>query len=254
VPLAPPAPVFVFARFPDFHGNTLDDGTKVLYRRSDVRGTVLIASRAGGTFEVYRAPDAPPEPLVGELALDGVKIGIADWFAASRVEERLVAVQPGGGPPAYCVSLEGASAGVWLCEGHGEARSADGTWAATVRTSYPLGFSVTLDDAVAEHWPNSSIPRAYYSHVRVGGADAPLSRVRIETNAPLVRGGFRLYQSSMDPEPPFRWSGFAVAHDPGIPVVAAGFLIMSAGLLWLYVTRFILRPLARGAPAAKEGQ
>ena len=108
--------------------------------------------------------------------------------------------------------------------------------------AFPLGFQVTLHDAVAKYWPASSVAKAYYSDVTVAdsGQSNPLN-TRIQTNAPLIRNGFYLYQSGIDQNAPYRWSVFQVAYDPGLALVSSGFLIMLVGLLWLYTVRFVLR-------------
>ena len=53
----------------------------------------------------------------------------------------------------------------------------------------------------------------------------------------------------MDENAPYRFSVFAVAQDPGVGVVTIGFLIMTAGMLWLYWRRFVQKPLQQ----RKEG-
>jgi len=78
-----------------------------------------------------------------------------------------------------------------------------------------------------------------------GPEDVEGQSVRIETNSPLFRNGFRLYQSDIDKREPYRYSVFSVSKDPGVPWVTIGFLVMTIGLLWLYLDRFMLKPIDR---------
>jgi hypothetical protein len=57
----------------------------------------------------------------------------------------------------------------------------------------------------------------------------------------------------MDQQPPYQHSGFSVARDPGLPFVTVGFLAMFLGLFWLYLRRFILRPIREGRAIRREG-
>ena len=63
-------------------------------------------------------------------------------------------------------------------------------------------------------------------------------RKTIEVNDPLKHGGYVFYQTDYDPEQA-AWSGFQVKKDPGIPVVYAGFILLTAGL----ILQFYVRPV-----------
>jgi cytochrome c biogenesis protein ResB len=176
----------------------------------------------------------------------------AFWKTTSD-EEEVERDPKGKGPPAYRVRVGERAEPAWLQQGRGVTFSADGSTRAHVGNAWPLGFSLTLNDAVAEFWPASNIPRAYYSDVSVSDSE-PSSKIpaRIETNAPLHRNGYRLYQSSMDPDAPYRYSIFSVAKDAGVPWVTLGFLILTFGLLWLYGKRFVVEPI-RASRRGKGG-
>jgi len=66
-------------------------------------------------------------------------------------------------------------------------------------------------------------------------------RRSIAVNKPLRWKGFTLYQAGYDPENP-NYSNILVSHDPGVPVVYAGFLLLTAGLAWTFL-RALRRPL-----------
>ncbi len=235
--------LYAFA-YHEFHGNRLDDGAEVRYRRPRP-GTVLLLSQPDGRVDAYLDRTAQPRALAPEAprALGACTLTLLEFFPSSREVERVAADPTNTGPPAFLVSIGASGTPAWLSQGRGAARSPDGKAAAVLTGEFPLGFALTLDDAVARYWPASRIPRAYFSLVRVGGGglSAPES-ARIETNAPLLHNGYRLYQSGMDQEAPFRWSSFSVAYDPGVPFVAAGFYMLMAGLLWLTCVRFTGRP------------
>jgi hypothetical protein len=235
--------VYSFAMI-EFHGNALSDGTQLLYHRPASGKTALLISRSPERLESYESTDEEPrvasqsDPLVFGNAPMQLKIRLDAFWPASTTEQRVTFDRTGRGPAAYKISVGGGEP-AWLSNGRGEALSPDGRLRATVDNSYPLGFALTLDDAVAEFWPVSSIPKAYYSLVDVSDT----GEARIETNDPLYRNGFRLYQSSMDQEPPYRFSVFAVSRDPGVLPVALGFVMMSFAMLWLYWQRFIMKPI-----------
>lgn len=231
----------------EFHGNALEDGTKLLYHRPASGRTALLVSRSPERLEAYESADEAPrvvtesEPLAyGEGPMQ-LLIRFASFWPSSTKEQRVTFDRSGRGPAAYMVSV-GDGEPAWLSDGRGEALSSEGRLRVTVDDAFPLGFALTLDDAVAEFWPVSGIPKAYYSMVRVSDT----GEARIETNDPLFRNGFRLYQSSMDQEAPYRFSVFAVSRDPGVIPVALGFVIMSFAMLWLYWQRFIMKPIKAG--------
>ena len=239
-----------------FHGNRLDDGAEIRYRRPRP-GTVLVLSHPDGRVEACLDRSTPPRPLApaAPLVLGACTLTLLDFLPSSREVERFTADPEKTGPPAFLVSFGPSAEPVWLAYEHGVAHTPDGKAAAVLTREFPLGFALTLDDAVARFWPASSIPRAYFSLVRVRGIDGSVGEpARIETNAPLLRNGYRLFQSGMDPNAPYRWSSFAVAYDPGVPLAAAGFYVLPVGLLWLACVRFVARRPRRARGAAEAVQ
>ena len=242
--------VFAFSRFA-FHGNTLADGTTVNYRRPG-GATLLVVSRAEGACEVYTGSGTAPlglsrqAPLVLGTGHGTFSMTLTAFARSGRFSTKIIPSQDEKAPPAFLVAVGDGGVPAWVSHEGGTARSQDAELSVTISTRYPLGFSLTLDNAVAEHWPASMIPKAYYSEVRIRQGDhGSETQHRIETNAPLTIQGFTLYQSNMDQKPPYQWSGFSVSYDPGLPLVSSGFFAMTIGLLWLYVVRFIVHPLRR---------
>jgi len=60
----------------------------------------------------------------------------------------------------------------------------------------------------------------------------------IEVNRPFRFGGYRIYQLDYNPATR-QWSGLEFVHDPGLPLVYAGFLIIALGVtLWVCLDEF----------------
>ncbi len=233
----------------EFHGNRFDDGTAVHFHQPSGKATLLLLSDGTGDLQAWQ--DADREPLVLnartplDIGEDGLRVSVSSFFAGSQFEKKIVLDESGEGPPAFRVRIGKEGVPAWINADTGKALSVDGRVRASIGATLPLGFELTLDDAVAEYWPASGIPKAYYSFVTIKDHDDDAQPARIETNAPLLKNRFRLYQSGMDQQPPFRYSIFAVAFDPGLPFVTIGFLVMTAGLLWLYTNRFVRTPLRK---------
>jgi len=234
----------------EFHGNRCDDGTEVVFHQPTGKSTLLLVSDGKGELQAWQEAGRQPDLLGSRTPLeigDGpLRVSLSEFFAGSRIEKKIVPDASRKGPPAFQIRIGQKGVPAWINADSGKALSADGRVRASIGATLPLGFELTLDDAVAEYWPASGIPKAYYSFVTIKDhSSATAQKARIETNAPLLRNRFRLYQSGMDQQPPYRYSIFAVAFDPGLPFVTIGFLIMVAGLLWLYTNRFVRAPLRR---------
>jgi cytochrome c biogenesis protein len=67
------------------------------------------------------------------------------------------------------------------------------------------------------------------------------ARRAIEVNKPLRWKGYSLYQAGYDPDNP-GYSNLLVSRDPGVPVVYAGFLLLTAGLVWTFLRGLRRRP------------
>jgi hypothetical protein len=243
----------------EFGGSRFPDGTVVRYRRGAAGGSNLVLlSRGDEGVEVMTSARNEPERMIPGKPLDvghgedRLTLTLGACFPSARRDSRVKTDPTRRGPAAYLVQVGDRGEPAWLWNDHGEALSADGATVVIVDDHWNLGFALTLVDAVAEHWPASSIPKAFYSDVRISDRDHPDPvPARIETNAPLSRNGFLLYQSGMDQNPPFRWSTFSVAKDPGVPLVTTGFIVMSLGLLWLFAVRFVIRQFRNDRTAGR---
>lgn len=253
--------LFAFALV-EFHGNRLDDGTEVAYQRPGAGQTLLLVSRNDEFVEAYQDASGTPVRLDSETPLtfgegrEQIDIALAELWPGSRRVEEVVPDAMGNGMPAFYVRIGEDGEPRWLLPGQGRVVSTDGFTQAVVDYFYDLGFEIVLDDAMAEFWPASSIPRAYYSHVRVKLPEDDQEREAIiETNNPLRMNQFRLYQSDMDHQPPYRFSGFSVASDPGVPCVTLGFILLCLGMVWFFWRQFIVRPIRSqgGDTASAEG-
>lgn len=224
-----PKQMFTFARVPNFHGNNrLANGATVQFTMADPEKTLVFFCDAQGQY-------------TAQLGSDGVPA------AFSENTPFFVEDPDGKSPPALKVGLEKAKTSRWLTSGGGRVAAPDSSTVVYIDQSYPLGFKLKLDDAVARFWPASGIARAYYSHVTLQEEGQEPVQVKIETNQPFYKNGFRLYQSDMDNEG--TRSGFSVVKDPGFPLVAAGFFMLFAGIIWLFAIRFVIRPInKRNAP------
>jgi cytochrome c biogenesis protein len=60
------------------------------------------------------------------------------------------------------------------------------------------------------------------------------ARRSMEVNKPLRWKGYTFYQAGYDPENP-NYSNLLVSRDRGVPVVYAGFLLLTVGLAWTFV-------------------
>jgi len=78
--------------------------------------------------------------------------------------------------------------------------------------------------------------KSFKSTVEVvnGGATVPAT---VEVNRPLKVHGYTLYQSGYNPRD-LAWTSLEVRRDPGVPLVYAGFILITAGLF----TVFYLNP------------
>lgn len=81
--------------------------------------------------------------------------------------------------------------------------------------------------------------KEFRSRVRVNDNRKGVSFVKdIKVNSPLSYGGYNIYQSRYDAENS-SWSGFDVVYDPGVPVVFAGFLLLNAGIIMMFLPKLI---------------
>ena len=68
-----------------------------------------------------------------------------------------------------------------------------------------------------------------------------VKQATIAVNRPLRYRGWRIYQTSFDPQEQ-RWSGFQISNDPGEKIVYAGFLLLAAGTIIMLGLGPLLNP------------
>ncbi len=78
--------------------------------------------------------------------------------------------------------------------------------------------------------------KQFHSQVAIIQGGWVAVRRAIEVNQPLRWGGYTLYQAGYDPENP-QYSSLLVSRDPGVPLVYAGFLLLTVGLTWTFLRR-----------------
>ena len=85
-------------------------------------------------------------------------------------------------------------------------------------------------------------PRAYRSKVSVLRGGKVVKEATVAVNAPLSYGGYEFYQSDWS-STDLNYSGIKVVKDPGLGLVYAGMIMLSAGVLFV----FYIRPRIRKA-------
>ena len=111
--------------------------------------------------------------------------------------------------------------------------------------SIELAFPVRLKDFQMEMDPGTNSPAAFKSQVEVEGQS-----YLIEMNEPLVKGGYKFFQSSYSEVPGQpTYSIFTVAKDPGIALKYLGSIMVVMGIAIMFITRpYKVNVGRRGAP------
>ncbi|MBI2930372.1 MAG: cytochrome c biogenesis protein ResB [Planctomycetes bacterium] len=89
--------------------------------------------------------------------------------------------------------------------------------------------------------------RAYCSRVSVVEGEKAVKAATIVVNSPLEWRGYQFYQSNYRADD-LSYSGILVVKDPGLPMVYAGFVMVSIGVIFI----FYLRPRIRRARIAAK--
>lgn len=108
-------------------------------------------------------------------------------------------------------------------------------WVSCGSFSFPYK-ALRLDDRVSIVMPERE-PQRFVSGVTVYTQAGDVRQDTIEVNRPLKIAGWNIYQLSYD-ETKGRWSDisiFELVHDPWLPYVYAGILMMMAGAVCLFV-------------------
>ncbi len=119
-----------------------------------------------------------------------------------------------------------------------------GTWDVTLRRrTWPLPFTVVLDDFTRELHPGTNRPASFSSDVTVIDPKAT-QKIHISMNKPLRYKGYTLFQASWGPQnagPNDRlFSTFAVVQNPADQWPLYGCLIITFGLLVHFCYRLFL--------------
>jgi len=111
--------------------------------------------------------------------------------------------------------------------------------------SIELAFPVRLKDFQMEMDPGTNSPAAFKSQVEVEGQS-----YLIQMNEPLVKGGYKFFQSSYSEVPGQpTYSIFTVAKDPGIALKYLGSIMVVVGIAIMFITRpYKVNVGRRGAP------
>ncbi len=91
------------------------------------------------------------------------------------------------------------------------------------------GLDLALQYFIDPHHP----PKDWFSEIVVIENGRARGRKSVRVNHPLDFGGWRFYQSSYDQEA-MRYTVFEAARDPGVPVVYAGFVVLLAGVSFMF--------------------
>lgn len=98
-----------------------------------------------------------------------------------------------------------------------------------------LPFMVRLDSFSVARYPGTEAPRDYVSRVLLDGEQCVISMNHIAR-----RQGYRLYQSSYDPD--LQGTVLRVNYDPwGTPVTYGGYLLLCVGMMWSLLPAGLLR-------------
>lgn len=251
----------VFARFPDFgdaHSEKTAEGPTVRFEAQieDLPATPIevVTGPDGSLYarfcadgsKVVCAPLVVGTPV--ETPWPGMKLGALRRFEHARMDWSVVPVEGAGKRrvPALLLALSTPEheAQMWVQKGRGYPLSVDGTPYEVIYSdrAVPLGFSLTLSEFRVGRYPGSASPRSFESHVRFSDPATGLSLNRvIRMNAPSKFGRYRLFQSSYVQDSAGSTSVLSVSRDPGQPIVFAGYVIMTVGMIIVLGTRLGVR-------------
>jgi cytochrome c biogenesis protein ResB len=118
-----------------------------------------------------------------------------------------------------------------------------------------LGFTLTLNRFHIGHYPGTSQPRSFESHVTITDPNTgrEISQV-ISMNHPTDYAGYSLFQSSYRVGGGQRISYLSVSRDPGLPIVFAGYITTLIGMVVVLATRMLgrRRTLQEAAAPARQ--
>ncbi len=96
--------------------------------------------------------------------------------------------------------------------------------------AHELPVAIALDSFRVSHYPHTTTPKDYTSHLSVGGV-----RQTVSMNRVLTVGGYRLLQMGYDAD--LRGTTLGVCHDPwGMALSYLGYASLAASFLWLLLS------------------
>jgi len=99
-----------------------------------------------------------------------------------------------------------------------------------------LPFTVRLDSFRIDYYPGSQAPADFISYVRVTSSEAADTAVAVSMNRILHQDGYRLYQSSFDPD--HKGTILSVRYDPwGTPLTYFGYALLGLSMVWVLLAR-----------------
>lgn len=111
-----------------------------------------------------------------------------------------------------------------------------------LKKTIPVPYTVKLDDAVAEYYPNSMRPKSFLSDIERIAPHGEAVPVRISMNEPMREGGFTFFQrtmsgaAQMNQGPEF--SGFEVVSNPADKWPEYSLYVVALGLFIHFVMMF----------------
>ncbi|MBW2261674.1 MAG: cytochrome c biogenesis protein ResB [Deltaproteobacteria bacterium] len=205
---------WLFAKYPSFHSSDPESPLAGLrYSHEPASGDLESWVITGERGEILRVGGGEPQPLPergATIRLGGVDVKVLDLIESASVttENRTRSDSPFR--PVVRI-LQGGAGGrpLFLQEGH----AAD------------LGGGMHI---VLARRQDSD--QDYLSTVSVIEDGRTVRTQTIEVNHPLRHRGFAIYQSDFNPRDE-TFSGFQVVRDPGLPLVYAGFVLCTVGVL-----------------------
>ncbi len=173
---------------------------------------------------------------------------VAETSAPVKLENRLPALK------AHLEGPQGRSPSFWLVWGEPQSlRLEEGeAQVAFAAPQLSLPFQVTLLDFTSEKYPGSRMAATYESRVRIDDPEQGASEHLVSMNRPLHYRGYTFFQSSFIEGQPMT-SILSVARAPGLPLVYAGTLFITLGIVFMYVVKpWLVRRTAAQALQARQ--
>ncbi len=249
----------LFTNFPDMVlAKTLEgaakSGAKLVANAATSVGedTLVIFGAPGALRGWYVASDGSAQalehdgPMPWRFEAGKRKLGILNDFARAREVSRFTSAPPADQHrPALVISF-GDAAGeeptplAWK-DAIPVPSKGPGVMLRYAPHTVALPFSVKLDKFQKSDYPGTDMAMAYESSVSVSAPGQPVEQTRIFMNCPLVKSGWKVYQSGFMGD---SVSIFSVMRDPGLVLT----YIASAGLCVGILITFYSRRLSWGHP------